>query len=252
MYSKNKLSTYKIAKRFDCDPTVIQKRLREYNIDVNNPKEKINIPKEKLYCLYIERGLSTQKISKIMNISSSSVYYKLKELGIRTRKKRKLKIGKAELKELYVNKRLSCSKIAERLKFDKITVFNKIRSYGIKTRDLSLANTIYPKNNFDGNKKHKAYMIGFRLGDLNVRTNSGETIFIKSNTTKKEQIDLIKQIYGRYGHFKVSQGKNDYCIWCNLDKSFSFLLPKEDNIEEWILNEDNYFFSFLAQKNQLK
>lgn len=246
LYINKKLSTHKIAKQFNCDPGVIQRRLREYKIELRQPKKKIIIPRRKLYNLYANKQLSTQKISKILGTSSCFIYYKLKELGITTRKKRKLKISKEKLKKLYVDNRLSCSKIAKKLKFDKITVFNKLKKLRIKTRNLSQAMTIYPKRKFSGNNKLKAYMIGFRLGDLNVKTNIGETIFIKSNTTKKEQIDLIKQVYGKYGHFKVNQGKNDYCIWCNLDKSFSFLLPKEDKIEEWILNYDNYFFSFLA------
>ena len=65
-----------------------------------------------------------EKISKVMNISSCSIYYKLKELGIMIRKKRKLKISKNELKKLYIDKGLSCSQIAEKLKFDKNIIFN--------------------------------------------------------------------------------------------------------------------------------
>ena len=246
LYINEKLSTHKIARQFSCDSGVIQRMLREYKIELRQPKRKIIIPRKKLYNLYINKKLSTQKIAKIMNISSCSVYYKLKELGIIIRKKRKLKISKEKLKKLYIDNRLSCSKISKKLGFDRITIFNRLQKYVIKTRGSSEANTIYKKRKFQGNEKLKAYMIGFRLGDLNVKTNTRETIFIKSSTTKTEQLDLIKQVYGGYGHFKVSKGKNDYCMWCNLDKSFSFLLPKEDKIEEWILNNNNCFFSFLA------
>ncbi|MEK6936136.1 MAG: methionine--tRNA ligase [Nanoarchaeota archaeon] len=246
LYLQCNLSTYKIAKKLGCDPSVIQKRLKEYKIKSKNPKEKINFTKEKLFDLYIIKKFSTQKISNILGISSCTVYNKLKEAGIDIRPKKIIKINRKALEKLYINNKLSCSEIAKKLGCNRITIFQKLRKFMIKTRNLSEANIIYPKKKFNGNNKLKAYMIGFRLGDLNVRTNIGETIFIKSNTTKKEQLDLIEQVYGGYGHFRVSQGKNDYCVWCNLDKSFSFLLPKEDKMEDWILNNNDCFFSFLA------
>ena len=90
-------------------------------------------------------------------------------------------------------------------------------------------------------------MIGFRLGDLNVKSNGGNsTVYLKSSTTKKDQYELIKTVFGKYGHFKVSLRPNFYSVWCNLDSSFSFLVPKKDYIEEWILNNEKYFFAFLA------
>ena len=247
LYINKKLSTYKIAKQFNCDSGVIQRRLREYKIELRQPKKKIIIPRKKLYNLYVNKQLSTQKVSRILGTSSCFIYYKLKELGITTRKKRKLKISKEKLKKLYVDDRLSCSKIAKKLKFDKITVFNKLKRLGIKTRNLSQAMTIYSKKKFDGNEKLKAYMIGFRLGDLNVRAvNKKSTVFVKSSTTKEDQVRLIKEVYGKYGHFKISYRKNDFCVWCNLDKSFSFLIKKEDKIDGWIINNNKCFFSFLA------
>ena len=70
---------------------------------------------------------------------------------------------------------------------------NARKKFGIKTRNLSQSNTLYQKREFNGNNKLKAYMIGFRLGDLNVKNINKGTIFIKSSTTKKEQEDLIKE-----------------------------------------------------------
>jgi methionyl-tRNA synthetase len=246
LYINRKLSMNQIARQFSCDSGVIGRRLREYRLKLRQPKKKIIISKNKLFDLYINKKFSTQKVAKILGISSCTVYYKLKELGIETRHKKLVEISRKELKKLYTNNKLSCSEIANRFDCDKVTIFQKLRKFRIKTRNLSEACIIYPKKKFLGDNKLKAYMIGFRLGDLNVKTKTGETVLIKSNTTKKEQLDLIKKIYGEYGHFKVSHGKSDYCIWCNLDKSFSFLLPKEDKIEYWILNEDVYFLSFLA------
>ena len=48
LYLDTGLSSYKISRLFGCDPSVIQRRLREYIITVRNPKAEIAIPKEVL------------------------------------------------------------------------------------------------------------------------------------------------------------------------------------------------------------
>lgn len=247
LYLDKNLSTYEIAKKFNCDPSVIQNRLKENLISLRNPKSKIKISKDKLIELYIIKKLSTQRIAKILEVSPSWVYYRLKEYKIKIRAKNLLKIKRQKLKNLYINNNLSCSEIAKKLGYNKITIFNKLKKLGIKTKNLSLANTVYPKKKFDGDNELKAYMIGFRLGDLNVRAvNKDSVIFIKSSTTKEEQCDLIRKVYGNYGHCKVNFNGEFYQVYCNLDSSFSFLLSKKDKIERWILDNNKYFFAFLG------
>ncbi len=247
LYLIRDLSTYKIAEKFNCDPTVIQKRLKDYNIKLRKPKKKIIISKERLFDLYINKKFSTQKISKILEISSCTVYNRLIELNIPIRCKNIVKIDRKELKELYIEKNLSCSKIGKMFDCDKVTIFKKLKKFNLNKKNLSQANTKYSKKKFDGDNKLKAYMIGFRLGDLNVKAiNENSTIFVKSSTTKEEQYNLIKEVYGKYGHFKFKFNNDVYGMYCNLDKSFSFLLPKKDDIESWILEKNCYFFAFLG------
>lgn len=247
LYLKKGYSTHRIAKIFNCDSGVIKRRLKEYEILLRRPKEKITIPKSKLEELYIERQLSTQKIAEILGISSCGVYYKLKEAGIDTRHKKQIILNKHELSKLYIDKNMPCSKIAKKFDCDPVTIFNFLKKFGIKTRSLSESHIGYPKKKFQGTDELKAYMIGFRLGDLNVRSvNDNSTIFIKSGTTKEDQCELIKNIYGVHGHYKIKFKNGVYQNYCNLDPSFSFLLPKEDNIEKWILNNNKCFFAFLG------
>jgi len=247
LYSTQKLSTYQISKKFNCNPSVIQKRLKKGGIKLRNPKHKIEISKEYLFDTYVHKKLSTQKISKLLDISSCSVYYKLKEFGINPRKKNLLLISKENLKKLYTDQNLSCSTIAEKFNCNAVTIFNRLKKYNIKTRNYSLASTKYPKRTFNGDNKLKAYMIGFRLGDLNIKAKNPKwTIILKSNTTRKEQVDLIRQVYGKYGHFNLKEYTGVYHIFCNLDKSFNFLLKKEDKIEEWIFTNKELFLSFLG------
>lgn len=247
LYAEKGYSTHRIAKSFGCNHGVILRRLRGYGIKVRKPKEKIEIQKTLLEELYTDKQLSTQKIAKLLEISSCSVYYKLREAGINTRPKRKIMIDKHELSELYIEKNMPCSRIAKKFDCNPVTIFNFLKKFGIKTRALSESHISYPKKKFRGTDDLKAYMIGFRLGDLNVRAvNDSATIFIKSGTTKEDQCELIKNIYGVHGHYKINFKDGVYQNYCNLDKSFSFLLPKEDNIEEWILNNNKCFFAFLG------
>jgi len=248
LYSSKKLSSYQIAKKFNCNPTVIQKRLKEYKITLRNPKKKVKIEKGKLENLYINKKLSTQKIAKILGTSSCWVYHRLKEFDIKTRPKKIVKIDKEKLKELYYNKKLPLSKIAKLHNCTSPIVLKKMVKYGMKRRDKYKANTTYPKKKFRENRELKAYMIGFRLGDLNVRKDSENSsiIKIKSSTTKLDQYNLIKKVYGNYGHFWCKKYGEVYNMVIHLDKSFKFLVSKKDNIPSWILNNNKYFFAFLG------
>ena len=247
LYSDQKLSTRKIAEIFGCEHTAIRNRLKEYKIEIRRPKIKINISKEKLKNLYVDKNLSTQKIAKLLGIGSCSVYYKLKEANIETRKKKIFNITKMELERLYLEKKLSCSQIAKLYNFDSVTVFKKLKNYSIKTRNRFESNIKYPKKIFHGDNELKAYMIGFRLGDLNVKSLQNEaTVIVKSSTTKEDQVNLIKSVYGRYGHFWIKKYGEVFSTMTFLDKSFNFLVKKEDNIEDWIRQENKSFLAFLA------
>jgi hypothetical protein len=91
-------------------------------------------------------------------------------------------------------------------------------------------------------------MIGFRIGDLHVRKENEQLglLRIHTNTTKLAQVNLIKKVFGCYGHFYTKNRKEVHEVSCLLDKSFSFLIPKKDDIPKWILKNKNYFFSFLV------
>ncbi|MBL7055682.1 hypothetical protein ISS07_02095 [Candidatus Woesearchaeota archaeon] len=246
LYIEKELSTYSIAKLIKCDPTVIQKRLKEYDIPSRQPKKKIDLDKEKLENLYLENNLSTYKIAKFLNVkSNNTISRKLRDAGIRARQIIKTPITKEDLDYLYHVKKWPFSKIAHKFSCTPTIIFRRMKEFGIDVRTVSEANTIYAKNDFSGNLIEKAYLIGFRLGDLNVRQ-PGSLIQVKSSTTKQEQVELFKKLFQRYGHVRVSKSNLCYNHQVGLNKSFEFLTPKKDNIEEWILESDDFFVAFLA------
>jgi len=161
----------------------------------------------------------------------------------------KIVLPKKKLYILYHIKNKSPYYIARICKCSFTTISNRIREYGIPIKSKSRAQTKYKKSDFSENLTEKAYMIGFRIGDMNVykRSSMSETIVVRTHTTKEDQLRLIKNIFGKYGHITISRGKKrDIDINCFLNESFTFLLPKNDNIELWIKRSEKFFAAFIT------
>jgi len=111
--------------------------------------------------------------------------------------------------------------------------------------------TKYESNSFNENLIEKAYLIGIRYGDLSTQIH-GRKIRISVSSTHPAMLRLFKKLFDKYGKVnsypKCDKKKNRYvtCTYCDLDKSFGFLVPKSSEIPEWISKEDKLFFSFLS------
>jgi len=108
----------------------------------------------------------------------------------------------------------------------------------------------YVKNPFSGDLSERAYMLGLRAGDLSGSRNHKQ-IRIATSTTRTAQIKMVKDVFGKYGHVGVypflnDKGRREWRVYCDLDRSFSFLLEKPEEIPEWILNNKQAFYSFFA------
>ena len=162
----------------------------------------------------------------------------------------KILIPKNELNRLYYKEKKSKYKIGKIYNCSFQTVLNRMREFGMKPLSRSIIQSKYEKNNFSGDKTEKAYLLGFRLGDLNVykTTNNSEVIVARCHTTRKEQIELIRLLFKKYGKvsYKLNKADNSYYINCFLNDSFIFLLPNIDKIENWISRNKKYSFSFAA------
>jgi hypothetical protein len=226
-------------------------------------KKNHKLSKDKLRKLYSDEKLSIKEISKKFNCSYFKIWKVMKRFGIKSRSlseantlnnlKRKIVIPKEKLEELYINRKISSLGIANMYNCHHSVILNRLNENNIKTRDSVEANTKYPKKDFDGTEEEKAYMLGFALGDLNVRkiNKDGRTIVIQGNSTINNQISLIKFLFENYGPIKINninQGfaKKEKRIIVYLNESFNFLLYKMDRIPEWALSNENVFFAFFA------
>jgi|TARA_B100002003_G_C14140981_1_gene548654 hypothetical protein len=245
LYLKKGLSTRDIAKLLVCDQGVIQRRLKEYSIRIRYPKKEVEISKKALENLYVGKKLSTYKIADQYKCASNTIHRRLKIYGIETRPKKIVEISKERLSYLYHEQKLPLSRIAKEYECNPVAIFDKMKKFKIPSRTMSEAKTKHPKKDFRGSKVEKAYLVGFRLGDLNV-TREHHCIKVKTNTTKTEQFELVKSLFERFGKVWSKRYGQVYSIQVALNQSFSFLLPKEDQISRWILNNKKTFLSFVA------
>lgn len=157
-------------------------------------------------------------------------------------------IPKAELQKLYHEDGFSPRKIGEKFGCNWATISNRLKEYNIPLKSPAMARMRYKKFDFSGNDGQKAYMIGLRIGDLNVYrvSQNSETLVVRCHTTQKQQVDVIYSLFGKYGKVSVSKNKaGNYHINCFLNNSFYFLFPKSKNAWEWITDKD-VSFAFMA------
>ena len=164
--------------------------------------------------------------------------------------RKKIFIPKKELISLYYNKKKSKYEIGRIYNCSFKTVLNRMREFGMEPLSRSIIQSKYAKNNFNGSDDEKAYMVGFRLGDLNVykTTEKSEVVVVRCHSTCMDQIELIKGLFSKYGQVTCSNNikKNSWHVNCFLDSSFSFLLPKIDKVEKWISKNKTNSIAFAA------
>ncbi|PIV52094.1 hypothetical protein CO115_03695 [Candidatus Falkowbacteria bacterium CG_4_9_14_3_um_filter_36_9] len=163
---------------------------------------------------------------------------------------KKIKISKKELYRLYYKEKKSKYKIGDLYNCSFKTVLNRMREFEMEPLSRSIIQSKYKKFNFSGDKTEKAYLIGFRLGDLNVYQTSkhSEVIVIRCHTTAIDQLKLTQDLFSKYGKvsYKKNSKDNSYYINCFVNTSFHFLLPKKDKVNSWISKNNNFSSAFAA------
>ncbi len=247
LYESQERSLRDIAKIYHCDHGVIRRALRKHGITIRQPTAPLSLDGRKLRALYQDKKLSTYKIATKYGCDPKTVYRYLKLNNITTRPRRRIILTRQTLDHLYTEQRQPLSAIAQRYGYSASGILKKLRLYRIERRTTSETSTKHPKTDFTGDKLEKAYLIGFRIGDLGVRRKAN-LIYISSGTTKRDQSELIQGLFRSYGPVWVSgrDKRGAMNVSCSLNNSFSFLLQKHTQIPGWIRNSSTALFSFLA------
>lgn len=253
-YLTDKLSISQIANIIGVNGGTIHRRLREYSIptrSISEAKSLFNITEDKLCELYFKKEWSMFQIADYYGCNHVTIVNQFKKFGLISRGNLGLtppiKITKEKLNHLYHNKNMSVKQIAKQLGRSLGGVERRMTKYEIKTRSLrNRKHWKYRKKSFNGCSDEKAYMIGFRLGDLNVyKTN--QVVVVRGSTTKIAQVKLIEGLFKKYGGVKTTvakRGTYEQCVYLN--RSFDFLIPKQDKIEGWIKKCPKCFLAFFT------
>lgn len=156
---------------------------------------------------------------------------------------RRILIPRKRLRYLYSQRRLSSTEIAHLYECHSVTVRNRLKEYGIHIRDQTECRQRFARRDFSGDSTEKAYLVGFRLGDLNVYKTvaHSRTIVVRTRTTKREQIKLMKRIFGPYGSVRLYPNSKTGTtqVNCYLNNSFEFLLDSKKRVPAWVVGKNN-------------
>jgi len=161
------------------------------------------------------------------------------------------------LESLYHKSKLSLPKIAKKFGVTHQNILYWMNKYKIPRRiaadELSKVKTKYFKQQFSGNLIEKAYMLGLRSGDLSARS-TFRLVRAYTASTHVAQIQMVKEIFGKYTkvctYIYSRNGKRLFQVYCNLDKSFNFLLGKPSEIPKEFLGSNNlllFIFSWVCR-----
>ena len=212
---------------------------------------RVDIQENILRNLYINQHLTTYQIAEKLGFCQGTIWKRLHEYKIKPRLSY-VPVGFTEeqLKKWYVSQKLSTWEIEKRFGHSRGTIHRKLKEFGLITRNIAVSHIRFPRVNFSGDILEKAYLVGFRIGDLNVtkRGIKSETIVVKCASTKQGQLELFRNLFSKYSHIlegkRTKEGKIN--IQANLNLSFSFLLDKSPNGYSWVFGNKKTFFAFLA------
>jgi len=162
------------------------------------------------------------------------------------------------IRYLYHEEKLSRREVGMILGCSRTTVGRKMQKYGIEIRSLAEALIVAgghadERKPFDADDREKCYLMGFVKGDCTAtkQCKNSQTIVVSCGSTKKEQIELFRELFRPYGH--IWEGRPRYDGEVNVSvaldlESFAWLLKayEKDELHPLVLANDENFFAFLG------
>ena len=212
-----------------------------------------SIDEAELVRLYRDERISLVDIARRFGRGTALIRQCLEARGVRIRTawgRRAAVFNLEQARRLYVDEGLTLEQIGAALGCSMTTVYRRLVAAGIARREGG--KTLYDRVDFSGSLTEKAYLIGFRIGDLHLALEGGRTIVVKCTTTRQEQLDLFRELFSPYGHVYSDEAglagrmRQSIGMQVALNLTFEFLLEKHKAVPQWILESDEPFFAFLA------
>ena len=153
------------------------------------------------------------------------------------------------LEELYWRRNLSALQIARMFGVKShTTILNYLQKFNIPRKPSDRRN--YWRTHFFGNLNEKAYLLGLRTGDLHAFKHF-RLIKVETTSPRNAQLKMFKEAFEKYAPVIVREAKGGYTektnrMYCFLNSSFNFLVDKPKTIPDWILDDNELFYAFLA------
>ncbi|MBU2104389.1 MAG: hypothetical protein KKF67_01260 [Nanoarchaeota archaeon] len=276
LYERKKLTTFQIAEKIGCCQATIWKKLIEYCIRPRLPGAKrVNISKEKLRELYLNKKFSTWKIEKITKIPRGTIHRKLQEFNINLRDRATshiihpkkdfsgdlieksyligFRIGDLGVRKIYPNSKVIQVASGSTIKEQIDLIENLFKSYGkvwikkTKNNKINICVSLNESFNFLLDKeipkwilKNKKYFLSFLAGFIDAEGHIG----IYNN--------MARFTLGNYDSsilFLIFDELNKYGIKCN--SPFSDKRKGKKNNQGYTYNQ-NYWHFRIHNKYELE
>lgn len=162
------------------------------------------------------------------------------------------------LDELHNGRRLSLLRISQMVGKSYTKIWGLCRALEMPTRNVAEADrnsaelrSKHKRSPFDGTEEERAYMLGFKNGDLTALQVSGTAVMVTSTTTHPAFANLFRELFEKYGpvYQYPMQEKGKGYKWklaVRLDNSFQFLLASGAIALSLVSRDRRAFMSWLA------
>lgn len=162
------------------------------------------------------------------------------------------------LDELHNGRRLSLLRISQMVGKSYTKIWGLCRALEMHTRNVAEADrnsaelrSKHKRNPFDGTEEERAYMMGFKNGDLTALQVSGTAVMVTSSTTHPAFANLFHELFEKYGpvyqYPMQEKGKGyKWKVAVRLDNSFQFLLKTPMETIHWVASNERLFVNWLA------
>jgi hypothetical protein len=159
---------------------------------------------------------------------------------------------------LHNGKKISLLRISKDVGRSYFSIWGLCRSLEIHTRSVAEAQansavtrSKHKRRPFDGTEDDRAYMTGFKNGDLTAWQVSGTAVMVTSSTTHRAFADLFHQLFQRYAHVyqypMFEEGKGyKWKLGVRLNNSFRFLLKTSVEAAQEFTKERSVYLCWLA------
>jgi hypothetical protein len=159
---------------------------------------------------------------------------------------------------LHNGKRVSLLRISKDTGKSYTAIWGLCRALGIQTRSVAEAQansaasrSKHKRTPFGGSEEERAYMLGFKNGDLTAWQVSGTAVMVTSTTTHPAFSEVFRSLFGRYGHvyeYPMDEEGRGYKwkVGVRLDNSFRFLIQSQEASLEGVSKSRREFLAWFA------